>query len=219
MKKSTILVLLAALILPLIASCTMIIPSGVIVERDYYFQNFDSVVVSSSFNATITPNSVSSTRILIDQAAADYLDVHQIGTTLYLGLQPGAMISGDFQLQANIAMPALTSINASGASTISANNFNPPSLFVDISGASTGILGNISITQGNLVVSGASTLRSTGNTSVSSSTVNVSGASTLRIPVLNYASGSVSGASTFVYGMYGPTINVNVSGASSCRPF
>lgn len=219
MKKSVLLLIMTTLLLLLLTSCTMIFPSGVIVQRDYYFQNFDSVSVSSSFKATITPSSNRSVGILIDEAAADYLDVHQSGNTLYIGLLPGTQLGGGFQLQASITMPSISSINASGASSMSVNNFSPVSLFVDVSGASNATLGNISITQGNLHVSGASTLRSTGSTAASSVTIDVSGASTLQIPVLSYASGSVSGASTFVYGPYSPSLNLSISGASSSRPY
>jgi len=219
MKKYLSLLLICAIALPFLASCAVIFPSGVLVQRDYYYQGFDSVVVSSTFNATIIRSASSSISVTADQAMANYLDIHQSGSTLYIGLQPSVSSSSGMELNANITLPYLVSLNVSGASSATANSFSPTTFSANVSGASTAVLAGMSVSQAYLDVSGASTLRSN-SSSVGNASVSVSGASTLNIPVAYNASGTVSGASTFIYGANFPNLSgLITTGASSSRPF
>ena len=53
--------------------------------------------------------------IEVDEAAVPHLQVERQGDTLRIGLEPGVGLMGDMTLRAEVTMPTLTGLAASGA--------------------------------------------------------------------------------------------------------
>ncbi len=222
----------------LLTGCTFangIAGSGktVTVEKD--ITGFSKVSIGSAFTADITRGDTFSVVITIDDNLEKYLKVVKEGDTLKVYLEMGASFSlrGSNVLKAEITLPELTGINASGASTVTVTGFkSAKALAVDVSGAST-LKGDVSSGDARIVVSGASTLTLQGagqnldlkvsgaskahleSFTVADAGADVSGASSTTVNTTGRLDATASGASKLYY-TGNPTLGrVNSSGAST----
>lgn len=222
-----------------LTACSFYIPfsqavvgSGKLVTKNFEFTDFQSVDVSSTFQADISQSDTFSVSITADDNLLDYIKVDKNGTKLSIRFDyRGGYSRGT--LKAKITMPTLESLSISGASTGTVSGFKlakPATL--DVSGAST-LNGSLDADRIDLHASGASkaNLSGSANTadlkadgasalnlsdlSIDNASVDLSGASNATISVKSKLDYNLSGASHVTY-QGSPTIGRNSNnGASS----
>jgi len=180
------------------------------------FQDFSAVDAGSAFQVSITQSSTYSVRITAGDHVYDRIKVTQEGETLKISVEPGVFF-GVFNAKAEIAMPALNSIELSGASKGTVEGFSGTNPFAAmVSGASSFEFSNFVVGDVVFDVSGASHV--SGQGTGSNLTLTVSGASNLDLTSfqVNDADVNLSGAS---YATVYPTgrLDVDASGASSLQ--
>ena len=242
MRRSFVVVFIALVAASL--SCTITIPStssfrpitgsGQVTTVTPDLSGFDRVQVGYAFAATIEQGSEYKVTIRIDDNLVEYLDARVVGGTLVIGLEPSIGFNfGAKILEAEITMPNLTALEASGASRVSLTGFtSKDALLLEASGASI-ISGDVSAGDVDMRLSGASTVSldgsgdamsveasgaSTANLrsfTVSDARVELSGASRATVNVSGTLDAEASGASNLTY-TGTPTLgNINTSGAST----
>jgi hypothetical protein len=207
--------------------------SGKVETREMDFTNFTELDIDSAFEVDITRAEAYRVTITTDDNIFDYINVHQSGKTLHIGLkQPYAYMRTT--RKATVTMPALQQLELSGASHAKVSGFIATSpLEMDISGASTLNIsdceagdtdinvsgaskasGSLKMADGKFEVSGASTLELSG--SGKNLSLEISGASTLKLGEFTTAKAvvSVSGASRATINITG-RLDAEVSGAST----
>lgn len=217
------LIVFAALVATVLG-CTVTIPSrdsfqsvtgsGEIVTLTPDFADFDQVDVGYAFEATIEQGDASAVTIRIDDNLAEYLDVRVVGRTLVIALEPSLGFNfGAKTLEADITMPEIVGLDASGASRVRLTGFgSTKDLRVEASGAST-VSGDIAAGDVDMRISGASTVSLEG--SGDNLNLEASGASTANLRDFPVADARVqlSGASRGTVNASG-TLDVEASGAS-----
>ena len=130
MKKLMILAvttLIVAAIL-LTTGCTALFhttDTGPVVEKTYDFTNFSAVEVSDSFNYNIQQGTAYSITVSVRQYLTDKVDVHQNGSTLFVGMKNNTLLFGtDDNYTVTITMPQLNSLTVSNSSQGTASGFN-----------------------------------------------------------------------------------------------
>ncbi len=217
-KRTFVLFLIAAVLLAGCAglpSFTAMRGSGNPVTQTYDFSNFDKLSISHAFQAEVTAGDGYSVEVMVDDNLVDRLRVEQRGDTVAIGLDPTTALS-NATLRARVTMPALASLDASGASRVTLSGFRSSSdMRVDASGAST-VSGDLESGDLNADVSGASTLRLRGSGDALRAVA--SGASTADLSDFAVADADVeaSGASRINVNASG-RLNAEASGASSVR--
>jgi hypothetical protein len=220
-----------------VPSFTGITGSGNVITLEQDLADFDRLEISYAFEATITQGDVFSVVIRIDDNLQPYLRVQQQGGTLSIGLDSDVILGlRNATLEADITMPNLVSLEASGASQADLVDFIVEgNLVLDASGASK-IGGDLQANDVRLTLSGASSASlsgSGGDLTVDASgastadlrdfeavdvVVVVSGASSATVLATGTLTADASGASHVTY-LGDPTVlDVNTSGASSVEP-
>lgn len=237
MKKITLaiiaLISLALISLPL-AGCEGVVyitGTGVIVEKEFDYKDFDSIEVSNAFQFEITQSSSYSIVVTTHENIVQHLDIHQSGNTLIIRLKPGSFTHTS--PKATITLPELNKLSVSGASRGSAKGFESShnlkmevsgasqleagmiagAAEIDISGASK-LTGTLKTRDTRITISGAS--RCEINGSAGTTDIEVSGASQMNSPdfQMQNTDANISGASQATISTSG-TLNVEVSGAST----
>jgi len=221
MKTTLPLKLAAVLLVAALSACSVSVPSpksvtgsGDVITITNDSADFDRVVISHAFQASIQQGEVFSVVIRVDDNLEEYLEVTQVGRTLSVGLRPQLTFGiSRPTLEAEITMPVLAAIEASGASRVALSGFeSQEDLTVDASGASS-ITGDILAGSATMQASGASniSLVGTGEDIV----LEVSGASSADLEefVVSGVHAVLSGASTAVVNTSG-TLAVDASWAS-----
>lgn len=233
---------LIALLLASLA-CTITVPtdtfggltgSGNVITLTPDLADFDHVEISHAFEATVTQGPDFKVTIRIDDNLADYLEARVVGRTLVIGLKGSVGFNlGNTTLEADITMPSLGGLEASGASRATLSGFESTDdirlgasgastitgeittsdVDISISGASTVSLGGIAATM-NLQASGASTA-DLEDFAVVNARVDLSGASRGTVHVTGELDIEASGASHVTYTGDPSLGSVNLSGASS----
>jgi len=199
-----ILTLIAVVAMLALAGCGLqsVRGSGTPVTREFDFSDFDQVSIEHAFRGTITRGDAYRVSVTVDDNLERYLQVEQNGGRVTIGFEDPVLVR-DATLEYEITMPALTALNASGASNAILRDFTSSDAFaVEASGASR-IEGTITTGDLTATASGASTISLAGQGAALRG--NASGASTLDLEEFAADSANVdaSGAST---------INVNTSG-------
>lgn len=204
-----------------ILACTVSFPSaqgitgsGDIVTLQPQEDDFERVVISHAFEATLRQGETYNVTIRIDDNLQEYLRVVKVGQTLEVGLDlRGAGNLRTAILEAEITLPALSYVEASGASRVSLVGFGSDrSLEIDASGASS-ITGEIQAGDARVEASGASSISLSGR--CSDMTLDVSGASSASLQAFECqdVGAVVSGASDAEVYASG-RLDADVSGAS-----
>jgi hypothetical protein len=221
-----------------LASCGYIAPlqgSGKIVTNRYSVSGFSGIEASNVMNVTITTGPDYSVSVSCDDNIMEHLTVSTKDGTLRLGECDIPSINPT-KMTAMVSMPALSAVNASGASKVSVGNVQASAFSSIVSGASRVTVETLRADSIDLEVSGASSFSvassslggqnlsadisgdsraSLFNLPVNSAVLNVSGASDAEANVSLSISGTSSGASSIRY-RGSAASSVFCSGASSC---
>jgi len=178
------LALAAILLVAMLLACTLSMPmtggisgSGNIVTFQEDITDFDRVVISYAFEATIQQADAYSVVLRVDDSLREYVRVSKVGKTLEIGIDPtriGSIRRGT--LEAEVTLPALASLDVSGASSAELESFACANVQATVSGASSAVVN----TSGSLdaEASGASHLSYVGNPTLRN--VDTSGSSTVE---------------------------------------
>ena len=230
---TTLLIIMAMLL----TGCSAVFHTealGDVIQKTYDFSGFTSVQLSNAFQYQITQSDTYSITVSAYQNMLDHLDIHQSGTTLYVGLKFGLFGFNDNENSSIIiAMPQLNKLDISGACSGSVSGFNTNSDFVaDLSGASqlnlditagkttleasgaSDITGNLTSGETEITLSGASQCKLGG--SAGNTTIEASGASSMNSPdfAMQSADVNLDGASNAGVLTDG-TLNLDISGFST----
>jgi hypothetical protein len=180
----------------MISACSQITTgSGEIVTQEMDFTGFDKLDVSQGFNVEVNQGDDFSVIIRVDDNLVEFLQVEKVGDTLKIGLE-GDRIYTTSNLRAEVTMPSLTGLEASGGSDVTVSGTGED-ITVDASGGSDADLASFSVVNANVVASGGSDV-----------TINASG--TLNV--------DASGGSQ-VYYLGSPTMGqIETSGGSDVDP-
>lgn len=202
------------------------------VTRVYDITDFEGVMTDHAFNIAITQGETYAVSVTVDENVIDRLTVEKDGDTLVIGFTRGLITV--HTLQAEITMPRLSGVNASGASTVALVGFSGGMAFNGVVSGASRITGDMSAARTVLELSGASnvTLRgesdsldatasgasklNLGELAVRSATVNLSGASSALVNVSEALDATASGASTVAY-LGNPQVRADTSGASTVK--
>jgi hypothetical protein len=215
------LALAAFLLVAMLLACTISMPmtggisgSGNIVTFQEEVADFDRVVISYAFEATLRQADAFSVVIRVDDNLREYVRVSKVGHTLEIGIDPNRVRSiRRGTLEAEVTLPALASLEASGASEVTVTGFaSAGELQMEASGASS-ISGDIQASDTTMDASGASTISLTG--SCGDLILDVSGASSAELESFACVDvqATVSGASSATVNASG-TLDAEASGAS-----
>jgi hypothetical protein len=209
--------------------------SGNVVSRQIPVTSFSKMQVSYAFTVRLSFGEPAAVTVRVDDNLVDDLDVGVSGDTLRIGLKGGLAVNRA-TLQADVTVPSLSAIEASGASTVTPDGPVTSSGFnLTLSGAST-FDGTVSITEATVdlsgashaafsgsaksitaTVSGASQLEA-GGLSIDALTIDLSGASHAEVNVTGTISASASGASNLTYAGSPTFTRKDVSGGSALTP-
>jgi len=214
-------------------SFSQISGSGHVVTTNMAFSGFQSVEAGSAFAVHIKSGDRFSVAIKTDDNLLDTISVTQDGSWLRLGVKSGNNISPT-SLQAEIVMPKLEGLSASGAAKIDFPPFKMDKFTAEASGASH-INGTIDAKSAHVECSGASAVELLGNATdvdlsgsgashlrckgltASQGTVDLSGASKAEVQATKHLDYSLSGASHLAYSGQPSIGRSESSGASSAH--
>lgn len=205
-------------------------------SQKFDFRNFNEVKVSSNFTVSIEQGETYSMEITGVSELFEGLEVSQDGQTIEIGYEKKRKNFGSNTLKVKIVMPALQSLDLSGAIKAKIEGFKNESLQIDISGASSCEL-NANINNVKVDISGAGNLDLKGKGDLM--VINLSGASNVKareylVKRLNlnmsgagaaqvYASEQldveVSGVGSVKYDGNPKVLNKKLSGMASIQPY
>jgi len=188
--------------------------TGRIVTEEFNIRGFSRIDVSHAFQVEVIRSSSYKVEVRIDDNLREHLRIEKRGETLVIALKPYRSYNlHNATMEAEVHMPDLRGIEASGASDVRISGFSSGQDFeADLSGASY-LDGEITARDVRIEVSGASRVRLQGEAEDLS--LDVSGASNLDLedfPVQD-ADIELSGASEAEVVLSG-TLDIEASGAS-----
>ena len=210
--------------------------SGRTVTREFDIRGFSKVDVSHAFQVEIVQGSSYGVSVRVDDNLLEYLVVEKRADTLFIGLKPFRSYNlRNATQEAEILMPDLRALEASGASDLRMDGFSSVKDFdVKLSGASF-LEGEISARDVHIEVSGASRVRLQGKAEdlrldasgasildledfpVEDADIELSGASEAQIVLSGTLDIDASGASRLYFGGSPTMGRVDLSGASSIK--
>ena len=196
--KNLILFIAAIGMIFLGSSCTSetIKPSNLITKESKYFEDYNAIEVSGSFEVFVTLSSgEESIEIEANENLHEKIEVYERGNTLYIEIENDVNIRGDETLRAYITTSSLVAYNVSGASSIDVlNEVNVEDLQIHLTGASD-FYADVNVEKLDVVLTGASKLNITG--------------------VANTFNGKLTGASDFKnFNFASDMVDLNLTGAS-----
>ena len=172
------------------------------------------VEIGSAFDAVVQQGDTFAVVIRIDDNLEEYLQVTKLGQSLQVGLDPDRLLGlGNGTLEAEITMPALSGIEASGASQVTLSGFDSSQTLRVVASGASSVEGDIRAGDVSIEASGARSISLAGG--AGDLVLDVSGASSADLeefPVSNILA-DLSGASSAVVNASG-TLDVEASGAS-----
>lgn len=193
--------------------------SGQRTTRSYSYANFDGVAVSGQWQITIARGDAWGVSVEVPVEAVDRLEVEVEGDTLEIGHE--GWWFGDFgeqdSFEVTVTMPALTSIELSGASQLSFSGFEGERLSLTSSGASEVRAASGRFDTLTLVMSGAGNVDLDG-VAVTNAEIQTSGAGNLTLNMAGgRLTGSMSGAGNLDYRGTVSEQSVSTSGIVTVR--
>jgi hypothetical protein len=187
---------------------------GEIVEKTYDYKDFTRVELSDAIQYEVKQSDNYSVVISAHENIIEHLDIHQSGTTLYIGIKSGPYYDSD--TRATVTMPKLNKLGVSGACKGNASGFDSTGdLEIKVSGASELNMG-IKAGKTGLDVSGSAKI--TGNLTSTDTEIVLSGASNLDMTLKTGKTGmDISGSSKVVGDLQALDSRFNLSGASHCE--
>jgi hypothetical protein len=207
-----------------------IVGSGRLVIVTFGFRDFSRISLSQSFKATIRKSESYSIRVEVDDNIKQYVLAHQSGNAVSIGLEDNSY--SNVTMNVTIETPDVSSIEASGASSIRLDGFVlDHDLQVVASGASL-INGNLTAREVTFNLTGSSNVELTGGANVLSvygtgatqlslfdfpvmtCKVNMTGGSVSNVRVSDYLEVSLTGGSVLRYKGNPSTKIISVTGGS-----
>ncbi len=184
-------------------------------SQKFDFRNFNEIKVSSNFSVNIEQGESYSMVISGPADLFEGLEVAQAGKTVEIGYEKKRKNFGANMLKVKIVMPALESLDLSGAIKAKIKGFTNESLQIDISGASSCEL-NANINNLKVDISGAGNLDLKGSGDLM--VINLSGASNVKardyqVKRLNLNMSGAGAAQVFA----SEQLDVEVSGVGSVK--
>lgn len=230
----SVLLLLFALVL---GGCTLmpinrIAGSGNVTERSYNVADFNGLRIASSFNVDVTHGNEFAVTVSADDNLLDFVEVKVDDGTLAIGLKEGTATS-NATLNAAVTMPAIASLDQSGASRVTLTGFGAQPDFAASLGGASLLHGEVSADAVTLTLSGGSRLTLVGeggvlaadisgasyidlnDFAVATATLALTGASDADVTVSGRLDVSASGASEVTYGGGATLGTSSLSGAST----
>ena len=195
--------------------------SGERATRTYDFTDFDGVAVSGQWQVTIERGDSWHVAVDVPAELVDGVRVEQDGGRLSVRSESAVWIGGfddEGNLKATITLPALASIQLSGASKLTFSGFEGDRLSLTSSGAAEvrGATGRYDSLE--LVMSGAGNV-DLGNLLVTNANIQTSGAGNLELNMAGgRLTGSMSGAGNLEYRGTVSEQSVSTSGIVNIRP-
>ena len=183
-------------------------------EKEYTYNNFNKINVSYSFDIKIVQSDEYKVVVQYNENLEGYLSVYLTGETLKIGMETGHTYQNT-KLSAEIHLPELDYVRASGSSYVHIPQFDTEDLKLYTSGASTLNASLNILTDFIIHASGASTITLEGKTK--SASLDFSGASQLsgeKMEVSEQLNIDASGASSISVKSDGE-IYIDASGASN----
>jgi len=197
---------------------TTISGSGNVVTQEYDLTGFDAIDISHAFNVVVSQGETYSVIVRVDDNLVEHLNVVKQGSTLKIGLKPNLNYNvQNATLDAEVTMPALSGVEASGSSDVTATGFNSTNAFqVDLSGASTAVMTG---SAGEVTVdTSGSSKADLAEFPVVDARVNASGSSLVTVNVSGRLDVDASGSSDVFY-LGDPTLGtIDTSGSSNVAP-
>lgn len=201
--------------------CTIPVPSfsstsgsGNVITLTKDFTDSDQVEIGSAFDATIQQGDTFAVVIRVDDNLVRDLSAKQVGQALEVSLDPDRVFGiGSATLKAEITMPTLAGVEASGASHVTLAGFDSPQTLRVVASGASSVAGEIQAGETSMEASGASSISLAGG--AANLVLEVSGASSVDLesfPVTDLQA-ELSGASSAVVNASG-TLDVEASGAS-----
>ena len=179
MKIVIVLVTAAMIMAGLLAGCTLVKGSGVIVTENMDFSDFTQVEVGYAFEVEIVQSDQFSVSITADDNLFEYIQVSQQDSALKIGVQSAVMFRSA-TYRARVTMPQLSRLELSGATQGTVSGFESvEDLEIEVSGASSLELEKILAGDTTVDVSGASKV--IGEITAQDVDFDISGASTVRL--------------------------------------
>lgn len=223
-----------ALCTMLTMSCDLMNPivgSDIVIEKEYDNTAFNSLEFSHAFQVKIKQEEEFQILLKFNDNLEEYVEVEQKGETLSIGLDDGKTYK-NAQLIAEISLPDLQNIGASGACEIELNKLTTSVLDLDVSGASE-VFGKVKImdkllvdasgasqvdlkgksNNAEIMLSGASQFGNEKFTVQDRLKIECSGASESTVNVKGEIEAEITGASIFNYSGKATFIEKEVSGA------
>ena len=190
-----------------------LVGSGNLVTEEYDFTDFSEIELSHAFEATVTPGDAYAVTVTVDDNLVEHLVVEQNGARLSIGLEPNKLVARA-TMRAEITMPALTRLDASGATQTQLNGFSSDADFTGHASGASRIHGDLTAGDLDLEASGASTITLAG--SAGNVRATASGASTIDLEEMSVQDAAVnaSGASNVTVNLSGQ-LDADASGASN----
>lgn len=207
------------LVAALFASQGCVAGSGRMESRPFALADFDAISGSHGLHLEVTRGETFSVTVTTDDNLWDFVRVEKVGNTLELGHHP-SVVYGVGTLSARVTMPALYSLQlsgasgarlkgfdqrvprfdfiASGSSELAAASLQADELFMDLSGASGADVAGAA-TNARITASGASAL-DLYDLHTTTASVTLSGASGTSITVEQQLDYDLSGGSKLVLG-------------------
>ncbi|MBL1280510.1 MAG: DUF2807 domain-containing protein [Fluviicola sp.] len=222
-------------IILLFTSCNIdsIKGSNTIITKNYELNEFTSIDVSNTFQLELIQSDDFKIVLKCNDNVAQYVDVFVEDGCLFAKLKPHHSFS-NLQLELTVHAPAISKIEASGASSVTIEDYKTENLSFDFSGASD-FDGKVNVkNQLNIEASGASKfdirgkaknslLDFSGASELSGKKliisdeliIDSSGASSLKVTANGTLEIDASGASNIIYYGDGTITNSDISGVSS----
>jgi hypothetical protein len=213
-----------------------VIGSGRAVSETFDIRGFSRVDVSHAFDVKIVQGSSYRVVVRVDEELKPHLRVEKRGDTLIIGLKPMRRHNyRNVTMEAEVQMPDLRGVEASGATDIRISGFSSAKDFdADLSGASY-LEGNITAQDVSIEASGASHVRLKGKAEdlrldisgassvdlesfpAEDAEIELSGASEADVELSGILDVDASGASHLYFGGNPTMGRVDLSGASSIK--
>jgi hypothetical protein len=220
--KRCLVAILALSVLFALVGCNIHLPgtvsgSGKTQVRDFDLSGFTGIQAGSAFTLQVNRADVFKVQVTADDNLWDSLDIIKNGNTLRLGTKSGVLIT-NANLQAVVSLPALSSLDLSGAARASLTSFSSDSdLSYVLSGASSANLNNLKSGKTIFDLSGASSV--SGSVIITDGQFTLTGASKANLSGSGTsASLDASGASSAILDQLKlQDVTLTLSGASQAR--
>lgn len=184
--------------------------SGVIDSEFREIDNFSSIEVSGAFNVNVKFGDEYSLEVEAEDNILPLIKTYVKGNTLHIDTKRS--ISNRKDIEINITMPSLNSLDVSGANSIYVENMSNDSFELNSSGANNVELSG-KVEKAYYNVSGACSVYAQ-NLDVTVAKVDISGACSLKLSVIEKIMGDLSGASHL--DLYGDPKYTNIDAGYAC---